>query len=174
MSMQVNRKKGEDRLLQPTYNDGRVKQSFKDETDINKILKRAQKTGTISHLAKHQAKYGDFADFDFFGNMQMIAKGREIFDDLPSEIRSEFHQSQTEFFDYVNDPENKDRLEKLLPGLVAPGRENINPQGGVTADEAKAALDGEKENKEGEAKPEAKETPDASKEAGTPPSSPST
>ncbi len=107
------------------YDDGRTKQAFKDETDINKILMRAQKKGTISHLNKHEARYGEFANYDFFANTLMLTKGREIFDDLPSELRSEFNQSQAEFFTYVNDPANKDRLDELLPALAEPGRQNI-------------------------------------------------
>ncbi len=118
---------------QPTYKDGRVKQSFRDETDINKILQRAQKTGTISHLNKHEGRYADFSDFNFFEAQIMLARGREIFDDLPSEIRSEFNQSQAAFFEYVNDPENKDRLAELLPGLAAPGRQNIDVSGKAAA-----------------------------------------
>ncbi len=114
---------------QPIYEDGRVKQSFKDETDINKILQRAQKTGTISHLTKHAAKYGDFANFDFFEAQLMLTKGREIFDDLPSEIRTEFNQSQAAFFAYVNDPANTEDLLKKLPALAAPGRQNIDVSG---------------------------------------------
>ncbi len=120
----------------PIYKDGRVKQSFKDETDINKILKRAQKTGTISHLNKFEGRYADFSNFDFFEAQIMLTKGREIFDALPSEIRSEFAQSQAAFFKYVNDPENKDRLTELLPGLAAPGRQNIDVSGKQTEPEA--------------------------------------
>jgi len=119
---------------QPTYKDGRTKQSFKDETDINKILQRAQKTGTISHLNKHQAMYGDFANYDFFNNTLMLTKGREVFDDLPSELRREFSNSPAEFFQYVNDPENKDRLKELLPALAEPGRQNIATSGITPAD----------------------------------------
>jgi len=111
---------------QPIYDDGRTKQAFRDETDINKILMRAQKTGTISHLQKHEGSYGNFSDFDFFGSMLMLTKGREIFDDLPSEIRSEFNNSPAGFFDYVNAPENKERLQELLPALAEPGRQNID------------------------------------------------
>jgi len=111
---------------QPTakdYKDGRTKQAFKDETDINKLIQRAEKTGTISHLNKHEARYGDFANFDFFEAQVQLAAGGEIFADLPAEIRSEFNQSPAQFFNYVNDPANKDRLEKLLPDLAAPGRQ---------------------------------------------------
>lgn len=109
----------------PIYNDGRTKQSFKDETDINKILKRAQKTGTISHLNKHEKRYGDFANFDFFDAQLQLAAGRTIFDELPSELRAEFNQNPADFFEYVNDPANVDRLGELLPALAAPGRQQL-------------------------------------------------
>ncbi len=126
------------KTVQPKYLDGRTKQSFKDETDINKLLARAQKTGTISHLNKHEAHYGDFETFDFFEANLKLTAGREIFDDLPSEIRSEFDQSPAKFFQYVNDPENKDRLGKLLPGLAEPGKQLIDVKGNISADVEKA------------------------------------
>ncbi len=110
----------------PIYNDGRTKQAFKNETDINQILKRAQKSGMISHLNKHEARYGDFANFDFFDAQLQLAAGATIFADLPVELRREFNQSPGEFFEYVNDPANVGRLNDLLPGLAEPGRQNIS------------------------------------------------
>ncbi len=125
-------------IKQPKYKDGRTKQAFKDETDINKILKRAQKSGTISHLSKYEARYGDFSGFDFFEAQLKLSQGREIFDALPSEIRNEFGQSQGAFFDFVNDPANKDDLKRVLPALAEPGRQNISTKGNQTADELAA------------------------------------
>ena len=127
----------------PVYKDGRVKQSFKDETDINKILERANKSGTISHLNKHRGEYADFSDFDFFEAQLMLTKGREIFDDLPAELRNEFQNSPAGFFDYVNDPANKDRLPELLPALAAPGRQLKDVRGNKPADvvAAEAAIE---------------------------------
>jgi len=122
------------RLIQPTYKDGRTKQAFRNETDIVKMLSRAQKAGTLSHLEKFEGNYGDFADFDFFHSTLMLTKGREVFDALPSELRSEFHQSPEEFFEYVNDPANVDELDKKLPGLAQPGRQNIDLSGKTPPD----------------------------------------
>jgi len=113
---------------QPKYKDGRTKQSFRDETDINQILKRAQTSGTISHLNKYEARYGDFSGFDFFEAQLKISQGREIFDELPVELRREFNQSPAEFFDFVNKPENVDRVGKILPALAAPGRQNLKTE----------------------------------------------
>ncbi len=130
---------------QPTYSDGRTKQSFKDETDINQILKRAQKSGTISHLNKYEARYGDFSGFDFFEAQLKISQGAEMFAALPVELRREFNQSPAEFFDFVNDPSNKERLAKVLPALAEPGRQNLSASGVIPADaltaEEKAAAE---------------------------------
>ncbi len=75
------------------YSDGLTKQSFKDECDINRILARAQQTGVISHMAKHQPEYANFDDFDFLEAQLTLARGKEIFAELPSEVRREVGQS---------------------------------------------------------------------------------
>jgi len=111
------------------YSDGRTKQSFKDETNINKLLERAQRSGTLSHLEKHGATYGEMADFDLFEAQLRIRHAQESFDALPSEIRNEFHNSPAAFFKFVNDPANKDDLAKKLPALAKPGRQNIDVSG---------------------------------------------
>ncbi len=103
------------------YTDGRTKQSFKNECDINKIMARAEKAGTISHLQKFEGVYADYSDFDFFEQTQKLTKGREVFDALPAELRREFGQSPAAFFNYVNDPANVDDLREKLPALAAPG-----------------------------------------------------
>lgn len=104
------------------YDDGLTKQSFKDSVDINKILKRAQKTGTLSHISKYGPQYGDFSNFDFHEAQNQIARGREIFEALPSEVRRDFNNDPAEFFAFANKPENIDQLEKVLPQLAEPGR----------------------------------------------------
>ncbi len=111
------------------YDDGRTKQSHRDETDIVKIMARFDKTGTISHLEKHEGVYADFSDFDFHEQTRKLTRGREIFDDLPAELRKEFGQSPAAFFEYVNDPKNIDDLKKRLPALAKPGRQIPLPVG---------------------------------------------
>lgn len=109
------------------YDDGRTKQSFKDSTDINKILYKAQKTGTISHLQKHGGVYGDFSDIDDLLTAQArLKRGQEIFDDLPSEIKKEFDQNPGKFFNFVNDPGNKDDLARVLPALAQQGEQLVD------------------------------------------------
>ncbi len=108
------------------YLDGRTKQSFKDECDINLIMQRAAQGATISHLSKYEGSYSDYSDYDFFEETRKLTKGREIFDDLPAEIRREFGQSPAAFFEYVNNPENIDKLAEKMPGLAKPGDQLIH------------------------------------------------
>jgi len=152
------------------YKDGRTKQSFRDECDINLIMQRAAQGGTISHLAKFEGIYADFSDFDFQEHTQKLTRGREVFDDLPAEIRREFSQSPAAFFKYVNDPANKDDLLKKLPGLARPGTQLIKTSA-QSADEEKAAkaaselAASEKQKTEEAAASSEKEAETASKEA---------
>ena len=112
-----------------SYKDGRTKQAFKDETDINRILARAQKGDAITHLAKHGAVYGDFTDFpDLLDAHDRLMRGKAIFDELPSEVRREFSNNPSAFFEFVNAPENRDQLERLIPGLAKPGDQLPEPR----------------------------------------------
>jgi len=116
--------------------DGRTKQCHKDECDIVKIMARFDKTGTISHMAKYEAVYADFSDFDFHEHTNKLTRGREIFDDLPAEVRREFNNSPAAFFAYVNDPDNVSDLTVKLPGLAEPG--NQLPSSVLSADRERA------------------------------------
>lgn len=127
--------------VEPLYTDGRTKQCHADECDINKIMARFEKTGTISHLAKYEPVYGDFSDYDFGEQTRQLTKGREIFDALPGEIRREFNQNPQAFFDFVNDPANKDDLLAKLPALAKPGTQlpapaNVNDADALAASAA--------------------------------------
>lgn len=108
-------------IVPPDYSDGRTKQSFKDSCDINKILAKAQVAGSLSHFQKHGAFYGDFADFDFLDAQVRLARGKEIFAELPSEVRREFDQDPAKFFAFANDPANAGKLVDLIPGIAKPG-----------------------------------------------------
>ncbi len=106
------------------YSDGRTKQSFKDETDINKLLVKAAKGDSISHLAKHGAVYGDFSDVDdLLTSQARLQRGQRIFDELPGELKREFNQNAGAFFNFVNDPANRNDLARVLPGLSERGNQ---------------------------------------------------
>ena len=107
----------------PVYDDGRTKQSFKDSTDVNKILRKHIKSGTIETLARIQGQYGDFSDFDFMDAQNRVAAAKSLFEQLPAELRKEFNQDPGEFLAFANDPANTDVLNEKLIGAIQPGRQ---------------------------------------------------
>ncbi len=106
---------------QPTdYSDGRTKQSFKDETDVNQIIAKHTRMGTLSHLEQWGGQYGDWSDFNFHDAQNQIANANSMFEQLPAAVKNQFANSPEKFLEYVNDPENSSDLAEKLPELAAP------------------------------------------------------
>lgn len=98
-----------------------TKQSFKAECDINTIMKKYEKTGLISHVAKHNGRYGDFlAAPDYLDAMVSVVQAQEAFSTLPAALRKRFGNDPAEFLDFVSNPANEDEMRKL--GLLKPLR----------------------------------------------------
>lgn len=125
------------RVSKSDFGPSLTKQSFKHECDINRIMDKAAITGSITHLAKNAGAYGDFSDFGpewYQEQSDNLARWNSVFYDLPSEIRSEFHNDPGKYHRFVTDPANKDRLEELLPELAQPGRQYPDVIGGSAAE----------------------------------------
>jgi hypothetical protein len=119
-------------IQEKDYSDGRTSQAFKDDTDINKLLVRPTREGTLSHIEAHGGHYGDFTDYpDLMEAHDRLQRGQAIFDQLPAETKREFQNSPQRFFAFVNDPQNADRLHKVLPALAERGNQlpNTRPTG---------------------------------------------
>lgn len=90
-----------------------TEQSHKDECDINKIMHKFQRTGIITHSKKYEGQYDYATSTDFLTAMSIVARGQQMFDDLPSSLRSRFGNDPSNFLDFINDPANEDEAVKL-------------------------------------------------------------
>lgn len=95
------------------FEESRTKQSFKDDTNINNIMARFRSTGLVDYVNKFSPQYGDVTGIDFFSSMQTVAKGREMFDELPANIRNRFNNNPELFLDFVDDPQNEAEMVRL-------------------------------------------------------------
>lgn len=110
------------------YSDGRTKQAFKDSCDVNKIIAKAQKAGTMSHLLKYpEATYGEFENIDLLTAHEKVEKAKVIFSELPSEVRREFGNNPFHFAEFAAKPANRGRLGEILPALSRPTPMFPNP-----------------------------------------------
>lgn len=98
----------------------RTRQEFKDECNINVIMKKYEKTGVISHTSNRQPRYVDFGDGvpDFHTAMNMMVEAEAAFMTLPAAVRKRFENDPASFVEYASDEKNIAQLREW--GLAAP------------------------------------------------------
>lgn len=99
-------------------------QSFKEECDINTIVRRFGVTGQVP-AGIRVPTYQMFEDiFDFHSAMNTIAEARESFDQLPATVRRRFENDPQKFVAFCADPKNLPEMRKM--GLAIPEAEPQN------------------------------------------------
>jgi phage internal scaffolding protein len=99
----------------------RTQQHFKDECDIDRILKKYSTTGfLVDPLApRREPLFGDFSEsMSFMEAQTRIARVREAFDSLPSQIRDRFANDPHRLLAWCEDPANQKEAIEL--GLIPP------------------------------------------------------
>lgn len=96
--------------------EAKTKQSFKDECDINTIMRRYEQTGVLQHLSRGQPQYVDATSADYQASMELVVAAREMFDALPSRVRERFQNDPASMLAFVDNAENRDEAIKL--GLI--------------------------------------------------------
>ena len=93
-----------------------TEQHHKKECDVNEIIKKYDKTGLITHISKFEAKYGDLSGAEFQLMQNKVATAKNMFNELPAEIRKEFDNDPAKLLSFMDDPENRDKAIEL--GLI--------------------------------------------------------
>lgn len=86
--------------------------SFQEQSDVNTIIKRYQKTGHWP--AKQTGQYMDLSETpDLHTAMDIVTKAQQAFNELPAELRKRFGNSPIELVNYLQDPTNDQEAIKL-------------------------------------------------------------
>lgn len=98
----------------------RTQQQFKDECDINTIVRNFGLTGQLP-FNERTPLTGDYTEVvnDYQSALNMVMAADAAFMELPSNLRERFHNNPQELLEFVQDPRNKDEADKLgiLRGL---------------------------------------------------------
>lgn len=98
-----------------------TQQQFKDEQDINNIMR---KYGAAAFSNQTQYLQQNFADFsqpvDFLQAKTLILDAENRFNELPAEIRKEFNNNPVNLVNFVQDEKNLEKAIKL--GLIDPAK----------------------------------------------------
>jgi phage internal scaffolding protein len=93
-----------------------TQQHFKDETDINNILRQFNITGLLPE-APLSPRYGDFTGIgDYHTALNQVIAAEDEFMSLPATLRARFENDPAQLIEFLDKPENLDEAIKL--GLV--------------------------------------------------------
>jgi len=98
-----------------------AQQQFKDECDINTIVERFGITGELPQNLKTPSTNDFWEISNYQEALNQVNAGREAFMQMPAKIRTEFDNDPGRFLEFVHDPDNRARAEKL--GLIVPKEE---------------------------------------------------
>lgn len=110
-----------------------TKQSFKDEADLNRIMRKYLTTGVLPVVRQRLgAAYGEFDGVeDYFACQVKLKNAEEAFMQLPSAVRSACSNEPGRLLELLNNPAR--RQEAIALGLVeepevpAPAPEAVAP-----------------------------------------------
>lgn len=93
---------------------GLTKQADAKDCDINLLMKRFERTGTLPDMIVRDGHYGDYSDVPTLQEAFAIAAhAQEQFDNLDAPIRNRFDNDPLKFAAFATDPKNLGEMEKL-------------------------------------------------------------
>lgn len=102
-----------------------TKQSFKEECDINNIVRRFEATGILDHVnqAHAQGLYTDLpSGLDLQAGLDMIRQAEGAFMALPAHVRAEFDNDPVRFVDAFQNPTEAQQERFIALGLATDKR----------------------------------------------------
>lgn len=91
----------------------RTKQSFRDECDINNILRQFNVTGELP-INGVQPQYGDFSGItDYQSALNAVMAAQDSFLALPAKVRAKFDNDPALFVEFASDEANRDEMKAL-------------------------------------------------------------
>lgn len=116
-----------------------TKQVFRDECDINKIVKSFTETGQpITHLNHSEPQYGEVPSTTYHESMNIVRDAEAAYADLPADVAEEF-SSPREFYEFTQEAANVPRMHEM--GLMSPSATKAYRAEQKASEEASAALD---------------------------------
>lgn len=117
----ILRKNGSLKISSLNTDPSLTQQQFKDECDINNIIKTYSQTGALP-VSKKVGAFLDVSNVtDYQTSLQTVYEAQRAFDALPSKIRTRFENDPNQLLAFIEDDKNHDEalslglLEKPIP-----------------------------------------------------------
>lgn len=117
------REDGTKRVQKMFVKPSRTKQEFRDQQDVNNIVKRFKKIHGVELMTYLKTasggQYGDFSGVvDYQTALEQVNRANAAFEALPAILRKRFDNDPAQFLDFCMNPSNLDEMRKL--GLAKP------------------------------------------------------
>jgi phage internal scaffolding protein len=100
-----------------------AQQHFKDECDINNILRQFNITGQLPEQPL-SPRYGDFTGIgDYHTALNKVIAAQDEFEALPAQIRARFDNDPANLIEFLENEKNRPEAEEL--GLVEKGAAEV-------------------------------------------------
>lgn len=117
-----------------------AQQHFKDECDVNNILRKYQSTGLVTHVANGIPSYGDFSSvLEYQQAQNILIEAQDAFEALPASLRKRFNNDPAVMLEFIENPDNREEAEKL--GLVVSRVSGTNDVNGSSANLSGDSID---------------------------------
>lgn len=109
------RENGTLRVASKPVGETLTEQQFKKQVDVNNIIAKFKKTGSITHL-RNQASgvYMDLAaQPDYEESLNKVIKAEKAFSEIPAQVRKRFGNDPQQMLSFLANPANQEEAIKL-------------------------------------------------------------
>ena len=107
--------------------DGKTRQEFAAECDINNLLAAYERDGTVPMVNPIAGQYLDVTDVpDLQSALDIVDRAQAAFMTLSAKVRREFDDDPVKFVQFAQDPENLEQMRTW--GLAPPPEPEPKPQ----------------------------------------------
>jgi phage internal scaffolding protein len=96
----------------------RTSQEFAEDADINNIMARYVKTGTVPMYMDRNMLDGDMHVMSYHEMQNVIADANSAFASLPATVRARFENDPAKYIEFVSDENNLEEAREL--GMLSP------------------------------------------------------
>lgn len=106
--------------------EGQADQSFKKECDINHLMSKYLKTGTLAHQTLAEPQYRYCQSTTFKEAMDTVAEATTAFESLDSDERQKHNFDVASYLDWLENQEHDDLVEQGLAAPETPAEPDIS------------------------------------------------
>lgn len=100
------------------FEPSKTSQEFAAESDVNNIMARYLKTGTVPMFVDRTLLDGDMHEMSYHEMMNSVADANSAFAALPAQVRAEFENDPAKFVAFALDEDNIPQLREW--GMLSP------------------------------------------------------